>query len=44
MRLTEIMKKHKNPRDWEPIAKELARNRTYVMIMRCFAFAILLVI
>ena len=28
MRLTEIMKKHKNPRDWEPIAKELARNRT----------------
>lgn len=31
MRLTEIMKKHKNPRDWEPIAKELARNRTYVV-------------
>ena len=28
MRLTEIMKKHKNPRDWEPIAKELGRNRT----------------
>jgi hypothetical protein len=27
MRLTEIMKKHKNPRDWEPIAKELGRNR-----------------
>ena len=27
MRLTEIMKKYKNPRDWEPIAKELDRNR-----------------
>ena len=27
MRLTEIMKKFKNPRDWEPIAKELDRNR-----------------
>jgi Myb-like DNA-binding domain len=30
MRLTDIMKKYKNPRDWEPIAKELDRNRTYV--------------
>jgi len=28
MRLTEIMKKHKNPRDWEPIAKELSRGRS----------------
>ena len=36
MRLTEIMKKHKNPRDWEPIAKELARNRTYVTRSVCF--------
>jgi Myb-like DNA-binding domain len=30
MRLTDIMKKYKNPRDWTPIAKELDRNRTYV--------------
>mmetsp|Transcript_27950 Transcript_27950/g.58525 ORF Transcript_27950/g.58525 Transcript_27950/m.58525 type:complete len:965 (-) Transcript_27950:75-2969(-) len=28
MRLTEIMKKYKNPRDWEPISKELDRNRS----------------
>lgn len=28
MRLTEIMKKYKNPRDWEPIAKELNRDRS----------------
>ena len=27
-RLTEIMKKYKNPRDWEPIAKEHGRGRT----------------
>lgn len=27
-RLTEIMKKYKNPRDWEPIAKEHNRGRT----------------
>ena len=27
-RLTEIMKKFKNPRDWEPIAKEHNRGRT----------------
>lgn len=30
MRLTEVMKKYKNPRDWEPIAKEHNCNRTYV--------------
>ena len=29
-RLTEIMKKYKNPRDWEPISKEHNRGRTYV--------------
>jgi hypothetical protein len=28
IRLGEIMKKHKNPRDWEPIATDLGRNRT----------------
>jgi hypothetical protein len=28
MRLTEIMKKFKNPRDWEPIAKEHGCNRS----------------
>jgi len=28
MRLTEIMKKYKNPRDWEPIAKEFGRGKT----------------
>lgn len=28
MRLTEIMKKYKNPRDWEPIAKEHGRGKT----------------
>ena len=27
-RLTEIMKKYKNPRDWEPIAKDHGRNRS----------------
>jgi len=27
-RLTEIMKKHKNPRDWEPISKELGRGKS----------------
>lgn len=27
-RLTEIMKKYKNPRDWEPISKEHNRGRT----------------
>ena len=27
-RLTEIMKKYKNPRDWDPIAKEHNRGRT----------------
>jgi hypothetical protein len=27
-RLTDIMKKYKNPRDWEPIAKEHNRGRT----------------
>lgn len=27
-RLTEIMKKYKNPRDWEPIAKDHNRGRT----------------
>jgi Myb-like DNA-binding domain len=27
-RLTEIMKKYKNPRDWEPIAKEHGRGRS----------------
>ena len=26
-RLTDIMKKHKNPRDWEPISKELGRGK-----------------
>jgi hypothetical protein len=26
--LTEVMKKYKSPRDWEPIAKELGRERT----------------
>ena len=30
MRLTEIMKKYKNPRDWEPIAKEHNCGRRYV--------------
>jgi Myb-like DNA-binding domain len=30
MRLTDIMKKYKNPTNWEPIAKQLGRNRTYV--------------
>jgi Myb-like DNA-binding domain len=29
MRLTDIMKKYKNPTNWEPIAKQLGRNRTY---------------
>lgn len=28
MRLSEVMKKYKNPRDWEPIAKELNRGRS----------------
>jgi len=28
MRLTEIMKKYKNPRDWEPIAKEHGLGKT----------------
>lgn len=28
MRLTEIVKKFRNPRDWEPVAKELGRKRT----------------
>jgi hypothetical protein len=28
MRLTEIMKKYKNPRDWEPISKEHNRGRS----------------
>lgn len=28
MRLTEIMKKYKNPRDWEPIAKEFGAGKT----------------
>jgi len=28
MRLTDIMKKYKNPRDWEPIAKEFGRGKT----------------
>ena len=28
MRLTEIMKKYKNPRDWDPIAKEHSCGRT----------------
>jgi len=28
IRLTEIMKKYKNPRDWEPIAKEHGRGKT----------------
>jgi len=32
IRLTEIMKKYKNPRDWEPIAKEHGRGRTQVPI------------
>lgn len=27
-RLSEIMKKHKNPRDWEPIAKEHGRGKS----------------
>jgi hypothetical protein len=27
-RLTEIMKKYKNPRDWEPISKEHGCNKT----------------
>jgi len=31
-RLTEIMKKYKNPRDWDPIAKEHNRGRTYVCV------------
>jgi hypothetical protein len=26
-RLTEVMKKYKNPRDWEPIAKEHGRGK-----------------
>lgn len=29
-RLTEVMKKYKNPRDWEPIAKEHGRGKKYV--------------
>ena len=28
MRLTEVMKKYKNPRDWEPIAKEHGRGKS----------------
>lgn len=32
MRLTEIMKKYKNPRDWEPIAKEHNCGRRYVVV------------
>lgn len=28
IRLTEIMKKYKNPRDWEPVAKELGTGKT----------------
>jgi hypothetical protein len=28
MRLTDIMKKYKNPRDWEPISKEHNRGRS----------------
>lgn len=28
MRLTEVMKKYKNPRDWEPIAKEHGAEKT----------------
>jgi len=35
-RLTEIMKKYKNPRDWEPIAKEHNRGRTYVTDSRLY--------
>lgn len=31
-RLTEIMKKFKNPKDWEPIAKEFGRGKRYVLI------------
>ena len=27
-RLTDIMKKFKNPKDWEPIAKEFGRDKT----------------
>jgi hypothetical protein len=27
-RLTEVMKKYKNPRDWEPIAKEHGCGKT----------------
>jgi hypothetical protein len=27
-RLTEVMKKFKNPRTWEPVAKELGRGKT----------------
>lgn len=32
-RLTEVMKKHKNPRDWEPIAKEHGRGKRYVFFV-----------
>jgi len=28
MRLTEVMKKYKNPRDWEPVAKEHGRGKS----------------
>lgn len=35
MRLTDIMKKYKNPRDWEPIAKEHNCGRTYVSYLGC---------
>ena len=28
MRLAEVMKKYKNPRDWEPIAKEMGRGKS----------------
>src|SRR3569832_1490842 len=31
IRLTDIMKKYKNPRDWEPIAKEHNCGRRYVV-------------
>jgi len=33
MRLTDIMKKYKNPRDWEPIAKEHSFGRRFVYIL-----------
>ena len=37
MRLTEIMKKYKNPKDWEPIAKEFGRGKR--LVHTCFNYS-----